>query len=207
MSHARTVSYACLLWGSLGLVSCSSRLEIITRPEGAEIMSAGGEVVARTPASLEAAQISKLGDAEGALVFKLRAPGHVSRWVVTDAATTRTVNLELSKLDPSTFSSEFLDEHSQEVNRLLRRAFELQKLLQGRDLAKLQSELDSFRKDYPQLAFAHVLAARVAASQGKKEEALRHLGQARQLDPKDPSLRQVPLPAPSPSRSPEGPPQ
>ena len=173
----------------LALSACaSSRVEVSSDPAGAEILSLQGEKLGITPALLSSDQLAKLGDDEGVIRFKLRAEGHAPRWIIADAAGTRGVSVSLPKNDADLFAGEILQDYQPELNQMLRRAFELQRLLAEKKIPQLESKLEKFRKDYPTLAFSHVLAGHLASLQGRKDEARKNLERARALDPRDSSL-------------------
>ena len=172
------------------LQSCaSSRVEIHSVPEGAELRTLSGEVVGKTPLELSPEQRSKIID-NGIASFRLFSPGYESRLVMVDSSGIRDIKVALPKIDGSFFKSDIAQDYSQDVNRLVRESFGLQKLLMDRKPAEIESKIEAFKKDFPQIAFAHVLAAQVSLAQGKTSEARANLERAKILDPQDPSIDQ-----------------
>jgi hypothetical protein len=171
------------------LSACASRVEIISLPEGAEIRTQGGEVLGKTPLELSDEQESKIVES-GIASFRLSAPGRESRLVLADASGLRRIQVALPKVETTLFKSEMAQDYSKDINKVLRDAFEVQRLLMERKGAELQTRVESFKKDYPQAAFGYLLSAQIAISQGKVTEARAALERAKALDPDDPSIDQ-----------------
>ena len=113
------------------------------------------------------------------------------RLVVTDADTSRQINVSLPKTESQSFKSEFTRDFGKDLNRMLREAFGIQKLIGARKPEEAGAAIEKFKKDFGSLAFGHVMAAQLALSQGKKEEARASLMRARAMDPDDNDISQM----------------
>ena len=172
------------------LSSCaSSRFEVRSVPEGAELRSVSGEVLGQTPIELSDEQVSKVVE-NGIASFRLGSPGYESRLVMIDAMGIRNVQVTLPKIESSLFKSDFVQDYTKDLNRVLRDAFGLQKALLSRNAVDSATRVEAFKKDYPQLAFGYLISAQIAVSEGKNAEALSTLQRAKLLDPDDASIDQ-----------------
>ena len=172
------------------LQSCaSSRVEIHSVPEGAELRTLSGEVIGKTPLELSVEQRSKIIE-NGIASFRLFSPGYESRLVMVDSNGIRDIKVALPKIEGSFFKSDIAQDYSQDVNRLVRESFGLQKLLIDRKPAEIETKIDAYKKEFPQIAFGHILSAQISLSQGKTSEARANLERAKILDPQDSSIDQ-----------------
>jgi hypothetical protein len=182
------VSYAALLT-ALMLPACASRFKISSIPEGAEVRSLSGDVIGKTPIELSDDQSAKLVE-NGIASFRVVASGHESRLVMADASGLRDLQVSLPKIEGSLFKSDLAQDFSKDLNAVLRDAFVLQKLMLEGKNSDFASRVETFKKNYPQMAFGYLLSAQVALSQGKRTEARASLERAKVLDPADPSIEQ-----------------
>ena len=182
------VSHFALL-AALMLPSCASRFKIRSIPEGAEVRSLAGDVIGKTPIELSDDQSAKLVE-NGIASFRVFASGHESRLVMADASGLRDLQVSLPKIEGSLFKSDLAQDYSKDLNSVLRDAFVLQKLMLEGKNSDFASRVETFKKNYPQMAFGYLLSAQVALSQGKKTEARASLERAKVLDPADPSIEQ-----------------
>jgi predicted Zn-dependent protease len=172
------------------LSACSSTgLNISSNPEGAEVTNLQGELIGKTPLTLSSEQLAKVSD-NGLLNFKVSAPGHLPRLVYADGGVAREISVALPKSEAGSFKSEFTRDFGQDMNQMLRSAFVIQKLVGSRNFSEAAKEIEAFKKEYPSLAYGHVISAHLALAQGKREEARASLSRARALDPKDPDINQ-----------------
>lgn len=174
---------------ALMLSACSSRFKIRSIPDGAEVRSLSGDVIGKTPLEISDDQSAKIVD-DGIASFRVFASGYESRLVMADASGLRDLQVSLPKIEGSLFNSDVAQDYSKDLNSVLRDAFVLQKLmLEGKD-SDFAARVETYKKNYPQMAFGYLLSAQVALSQGKKNEALASLERAKVLDPDDASIEQ-----------------
>ena len=174
----------------LSLASCSSsQFNIISTPEGAEITSLRGDVLGKTPLVLDEAQKTKLEE-EGILNFKISSAGYLPRLVIIDASSTREVKINLPKSDSESFKSEYSRDFATDINKMLRDAFAIQRLVSEKKSAEARTSLSKFRSEFPSAAFGYFMSAHLALLEGKRSEARAQLLRAQALDPKDSSIIQ-----------------
>ena len=182
------VSHFALL-AALMLPACASRFKIRSVPEGAEVRSLSGDVIGKTPIELSDDQSAKLVE-NGIASFRVLASGYESRLVMADASGLRDLQVSLPKIEGSLFKSDLAQDYSKDLNAVLRDAFVLQKLMLEGKNSDFASRVETFKKNYPQMAFGYLLSAQVALSQGKKSDARANLERAKVLDPADSSIEQ-----------------
>jgi hypothetical protein len=175
---------------SVLFTSCSSsQFRIVSSPEGAEITSLRGDVIGKTPLVLEEAEKIKLEE-QGILNFKISSSGYMPRLVMIDASSIREVKINLPKSDSESFKSEFSRDFATDINKMLRDAFAIQRLVAEKKNAEARTLLDKFKSEFPSAAFGYFLSAHLALIEGKKSEARTQLLRAQALDPKDSSITQ-----------------
>jgi hypothetical protein len=182
------VSHLALL-AALMLPACASRFKIRSVPEGAEVRSLSGDVIGKTPIELSDDQSAKLVE-DGIASFRVLASGYESRLVMADASGLRDLQVSLPKIEGSLFQSDLAQDYSKDLNAVLRDAFVLQKLMLEGKNSDFASRVETFKKNYPQMAFGYLLSAQIALLQGKKSEARASLERAKVLDPADASIEQ-----------------
>jgi hypothetical protein len=172
------------------LASCSSsQFNITSNPEGAEITSLQGDVLGKTPLVLDGAQKTKLAE-EGILNFKISSAGHLPRLVMVDASSTREVKINLPKSDSESFKAEYSRDFATDINKMLRDAFAIQRLVAEKKNAEARTSLSKFRSEFPSAAFGYFMSAHLALLEGQRREARTQLLRAQALDPKDSAIIQ-----------------
>ncbi len=185
-SCAVCISFACFAL----LSACSSSgLTISSSPEGAEVTNLQGELLGKTPITLSSDQTAKISDS-GLLNFKVAAPGYLPRLVHADGGVAREISVALPKSEAGSFKSEFLRDFGRDMNKMLRAAFVIQKLIGQRKIDEAAREIETFKKEYPSIAYGHVMSAHLALVQGKREEAKASMSRAQALDPEDGDISQ-----------------
>jgi len=153
------------------------------------VSSLRGEVLGKTPLTLDKDKSDKVSES-GLLNFKVSAPGHLPRLVFADANVTRELRVVLPKTDSEAAKAEFSRDFGQDLNKMLRRAFVIQKLVTQKKFPEALQEIAAFKQEFPQLAYGHVIGAHIALAQGNKEEAKASLLRAQALAPDDPDVAQ-----------------
>lgn len=192
----------------VGFGACSSRsVRISSNPEGAEVSNLSGEKIGMTPLEVGHDELEKISE-NGLATFRVTAPGHLPRIAFVDPSVTREVVVGLPKTDSSAFRSEFMKDFGRDMNRMLRSAFFIQKLVGQKKFDEASKEIESFKEQYPSLAYSHVISAQISLAQGRREEARTSLVRAGVLDPDDSgvqqSLKLMGVSASSPTPSPSG---
>jgi hypothetical protein len=173
------------------LSACASgSLNVESTPAGAEVLSANGDVLGKTPLMMESELLDK-AEAGGIIALRLRAPGHITRDVFAPASSTRELSVKLMPADEQSFRNETLGQYSKEQNRILREAFRIQNLVQLGKAAEAKPLIDQFVERYPALAFSHIMLANLEIIAGRQAAAQVHLARAAALDPGDPVIQQM----------------
>jgi|GEM_PF-730251 len=175
----------CILFSSCS----SSQFNILSTPEGAEVTSLRGDVLGKTPLVLDEAQKRKIEE-EGIINFKISSAGYLPRLVMIDASSTREITINLPKSDSESFKSEYSRDFATDINKMLRDAFAVQRLVAEKKNAEARTSLNKFRSEFPSAAFGYFMSAHLALLEGKRSEARSQLLRAQALDPKDSAITQ-----------------
>ena len=188
---SRIAPFYTLVIATLALLgACSStQLLISSTPDGAEVTTFQGEILGKTPLTLKPDQSAKIAD-NGLLNLKIVAPGYLPRLIFADMAVSRDINVVLPKSDSAGFKAEFSHDFGRDLNKMLRMAFVIQKMLGQKKLTEAEAEVENFKKEFPSLAYGYIMAAHLALMQNKTDDAKVSLQRARVLDPEDPDIVQ-----------------
>lgn len=170
------------------LNACSSKLEIKSSPQSAEVVSTQGDLLGKTPLVLDDDQVSKISE-NGLIQFKVSADGYIPRLVVADEPSTREIFVNLPKSESKTFKSEFSQDFRKDMNQMIREAFLIQQEI-SKGQKSVEAKVEAFKASYPDIAYGYVISAHLALKDGNKDLARRQLLKAQKLDPEDQSVQQ-----------------
>lgn len=161
------------------------RITVRTVPDGAEVITAGGKSLGKTPLLLEG---DKLVEAivDGRLDVTLRAPRYVERQIAFDISGDDVHDVRLRPLDESYFSQRVMEDFGRQANDLVRHLMLAQGLAFAGRLQDAEKELNDIEKKFPNLAPIYVLRADIERLRGNMGKARSYLLRAKSVDPTDP---------------------
>jgi tetratricopeptide (TPR) repeat protein len=176
------------------IASCAGlgerRITLRTVPDGAEVITAGGKVLGKTPLLLEG---DKLVEAivDGRLDVTLRAPRYVERQIAFDISGDDVHDVRLRPLDEAYFAQRLMEDFGRQANELVRHLMLAQGLAFAGRLQDAERELNEIEKRFPNLAPIYVLRADIERLRGNMSKARAYLLRAKSVDPNDPVVARL----------------
>ncbi len=171
---------------ALMLGACGSkRLELRSDPQGATVYTLNGDELGKTPLVLESDKLSVLSQ-EGLLGVRLESSGYRPLGIFLELRGNDVFNLNLEKLDESTFRTKSLIENQQKLNQMIRELLAIQGKVSAQRLDEASKDLEKFQQNYPVIAVSYVLQASIAKMKGDRLTFERAIARALQLDAEDP---------------------
>lgn len=165
------------------LIGCASpQLTIQSNPPGAAV-TVKDKTLGQTPLMIASEDFLKYQEGE-LIYFSIKKDGYADKEFFLQPTNIVNYTFELTKMSAENFNAIPI-QYASLIHEITRELLIIQGLIFANKIDEAKNKLESFNKQYPNVAAAATLSASIEILKGNYDEAYTYLITAQKLDPKD----------------------